>query len=256
MGHNEIVEVTTPVLITWYYGKSRFCGDFRALKNYTKADRFPIPRIPHAICKLEKAKDTTKMDCMKGFHQNLVKPNSMKLLRIIFHVGIYEYTRMPFCVKNSPDHFQRMIDTIFQEEILEGWMLVYIYDIIIYPEPWEDHFHYINIVLSKFTPINLRISLKKCNFGQQELLALVNKVSGISLAIDWKEVAELLQKPVTKSIKEMQSFLGFDSYYRNHIKNISHITSRLYNSFSKYSVFEITKERSNAYERIKHELTN
>ncbi|MBW0492374.1 hypothetical protein O181_032089 [Austropuccinia psidii MF-1] len=62
IGHNEIVEITTPVLITWHYGKSRLCGDFRALNSYTKADRYPIPRIPHALDKLAKAKYITKMD--------------------------------------------------------------------------------------------------------------------------------------------------------------------------------------------------
>ncbi|MBW0501408.1 hypothetical protein O181_041123 [Austropuccinia psidii MF-1] len=31
--HNEIVEITTPVLITWHDGKSRLCGDFRPLNN-------------------------------------------------------------------------------------------------------------------------------------------------------------------------------------------------------------------------------
>ncbi|MBW0573826.1 hypothetical protein O181_113541 [Austropuccinia psidii MF-1] len=70
IGHNEIVEITTPVLITWHDGKSRLCGDFRALNNYTKSERYPIPRIPHALDKLAKAKYITKMDCMKGFHQN------------------------------------------------------------------------------------------------------------------------------------------------------------------------------------------
>ncbi|MBW0545664.1 hypothetical protein O181_085379 [Austropuccinia psidii MF-1] len=136
IGHNEIVEITTPVLITWHDGKYRLCGDFRALNNYTKADRYPIPRIPHALDKLEKAKYITKMDCMKGFHQNGVKPKSMKSLIIICHMGIYEYTRMPFGIKNAPAHFQRMMDTIFQEEILEGWMVVYIDDILIYSETW------------------------------------------------------------------------------------------------------------------------
>ncbi|MBW0520837.1 hypothetical protein O181_060552 [Austropuccinia psidii MF-1] len=53
---NKIVEFTTPLLITWHYGKSRLCGNFRALNNYTKADRYPIPRIPHALDKLAKAK--------------------------------------------------------------------------------------------------------------------------------------------------------------------------------------------------------
>ncbi|MBW0547329.1 hypothetical protein O181_087044 [Austropuccinia psidii MF-1] len=54
----------------------------------------------------------------------------------------------------------------------------------------------------------------------------------------------------------MQSVLGFFSYYRNHIKNIAHIASSLYRLFSKDVVFKITKERRNAYETIKHELTN
>ncbi|MBW0533194.1 hypothetical protein O181_072909 [Austropuccinia psidii MF-1] len=99
IGHNEIVEITTPVVITLHDGKSVLYGDFRGLNNYTKADRYPIPRIPHALDKLEKAKYITKMDRMKGFHQNGVKPNSMKLLRIICHMGIYEYIRMPFASK-------------------------------------------------------------------------------------------------------------------------------------------------------------
>ncbi|MBW0574362.1 hypothetical protein O181_114077 [Austropuccinia psidii MF-1] len=54
----------------------------------------------------------------------------------------------------------------------------------------------------------------------------------------------------------MQSFLGFASYYRNHIKNSAHITSSLYKLGSKDIVFEITKERRDAYERIKYELAN
>ncbi|MBW0499260.1 hypothetical protein O181_038975 [Austropuccinia psidii MF-1] len=114
-GHNEIVEITTPVLITWHDGKSWLCGDFRALNNYTKADRYPIPRIPHALDKLAKAKYITKMDFMKGFHQNGVKPNSMKILRHICHMGIYEYTRMLFGIKIEPGNFQRMMDTKLQE---------------------------------------------------------------------------------------------------------------------------------------------
>ncbi|MBW0482116.1 hypothetical protein O181_021831 [Austropuccinia psidii MF-1] len=139
IGHIEIVEITTPVLTTWHDGNSRLYEDFRALNNYTRADRYPIPRIPHALDKLEKSKYITKMDCMKGFHQNGVKPNSMKLLRIICHMGIYEYTEIPFGIKNALVYFQRMMDTIFQEQILEGWMVVYIDDIIIYSETWEGY---------------------------------------------------------------------------------------------------------------------
>ncbi|MBW0507946.1 hypothetical protein O181_047661 [Austropuccinia psidii MF-1] len=200
IGHNEIVEITTTILITWHNVKSRLCGDFRALSNYTKAERYPIPRIPHPLDKLAKAKYITKMDCMKGFHENGVKPNSMRLLRIICNMGIYEYTRMTSGIKNAPAHFHRMMDTIFQEEVLEGWMLVYIDDSIIYSETWEDLVQYIDRVL--------------------KLLALGHKVSGLSLAIDQNKVPAVLLKPVPKNIKEIQSFLGFASYYRNHIRNL------------------------------------
>ncbi|MBW0462126.1 hypothetical protein O181_001841 [Austropuccinia psidii MF-1] len=120
-------------------------------------------------------------------------------------------------------------------------MVVYIDDIIIYSETWEDHVQYIDRGLNKCTPINLKISLKKCNFGQKELLELGHKVSGLSLAIDQNKVAAALQKPVPNNIKEMQYFLGFSSYYRNHIKTFAHITSSLYRLCSKDVVFKITK---------------
>ncbi|MBW0485154.1 hypothetical protein O181_024869 [Austropuccinia psidii MF-1] len=135
-------------------------------------------------------------------------------------------------------------------------MVVYIYDKIIYSETWEDHVQYIDRVLGKCTPIDLKISLKKCNFGQQELLALGHKVSGLSLAIDPNKVAEVLRKPLPKNIKEMKSFLGFASYYRNHIRSSSHITSSLYKLYSKDVVFKIAKENRDAYLMIKHELAN
>ncbi|MBW0468696.1 hypothetical protein O181_008411 [Austropuccinia psidii MF-1] len=87
-------------------------------------------------------------------------------------------------------------------------MVVYIEDIIIYSETWEDEVQYIEELLSKCTPIDMKISLKKCNFVQKELLALGHKVSGLSLATDQNKVAAVLLKPVPKNIKEMQSFLG------------------------------------------------
>ncbi|MBW0506716.1 hypothetical protein O181_046431 [Austropuccinia psidii MF-1] len=53
---NERVEITTPVQTNWHDCKSRLCGDFRELNNYIKADRYPIPKRPHALDKLAKAK--------------------------------------------------------------------------------------------------------------------------------------------------------------------------------------------------------
>ncbi|MBW0499132.1 hypothetical protein O181_038847 [Austropuccinia psidii MF-1] len=96
VGHNEQVEVTTPVIITWHNGKSRMVGDFRALNTYTIPERYPIPRIHEKLTQLSQAKFITAMDALKGFHQNVLIDNAKRLLRIIVHCGIFEYLRMPF----------------------------------------------------------------------------------------------------------------------------------------------------------------
>ncbi|MBW0586468.1 hypothetical protein O181_126183 [Austropuccinia psidii MF-1] len=134
-------------------------------------------------------------------------------------------------------------------------MIVYIEDIIISSETWEDHVQYSDKVPSKCIPVNLNISLKNSNFGQQELLALGHKVSGLGLEIAQNKVAAVPQKPVSRNIKEVQCFLGFASYYRNHINRFSHITSSLCKLCSKDVVFAINKERRDANERNKNEIT-
>ncbi|MBW0567556.1 hypothetical protein O181_107271 [Austropuccinia psidii MF-1] len=121
VGHNEQVEVTTPVTIAWHNGKSRVVGDFRALNTYTIPERYSISRIHETLTQLSQAKFITAMDALKGFHQNVLINNAKKLLRIIVECGIFEYLRMPFGMKNAPSHYQRIINTIFPEELSEGW---------------------------------------------------------------------------------------------------------------------------------------
>ncbi|MBW0542341.1 hypothetical protein O181_082056 [Austropuccinia psidii MF-1] len=102
VGHNEQVEVTTPIIITWHNQKSRMVGDFRALNTYTIPNIYPIPRIHETLTQLSQAKLITAMDSPKGFHQNVLTDNFKRQLRIIVHCGIFEYLRVPFGTKNAP----------------------------------------------------------------------------------------------------------------------------------------------------------
>ncbi|MBW0548030.1 hypothetical protein O181_087745 [Austropuccinia psidii MF-1] len=117
VGNNSQVEVTTPVIITWHNGKSRMIGDFRAQNTYTIPDQYPIPRIYETSTQFSQVKFITAMDAIKGFHQNVSTDNAKGLLRIIVHCGIFEYLRMPFGIKNEPSHYQRIMNTIFPEEL-------------------------------------------------------------------------------------------------------------------------------------------
>ncbi|MBW0583942.1 hypothetical protein O181_123657 [Austropuccinia psidii MF-1] len=165
VGHNEEVEFTTPVIITWNNDKPRMVGDIRALNTYTIPDRYPIPRIHETLTQLSKAKFITSMDALKGFLQNVLTPHARKLLKIIAHCGIYEYLRMPFGIKNAPSHYQRMMNTIFSHELSEGWLIIYIDDIIICSETSQLHLEILSLVIMKILQVNMKISLKKCSFG-------------------------------------------------------------------------------------------
>ncbi|MBW0561474.1 hypothetical protein O181_101189 [Austropuccinia psidii MF-1] len=165
VGHNEEVTVTTPVITTCHNYKSRMVGDFRALNTNTIPDRYPIPRIHETLTQLSKARFITSMDDFKGFHQNVLTAHARRLLRIISHCGIYEYLRMPFGIKNATSHCERMMNTIFQHELSEGWLIIYIDDIIICPETWKLHLKILSLVLKKIPQVNMKISLKNVILG-------------------------------------------------------------------------------------------
>ncbi|MBW0533204.1 hypothetical protein O181_072919 [Austropuccinia psidii MF-1] len=78
VGHNEQVEVTTPVIIAWNNGKSRMIGDFIALNTYTIPDRYLIPRIHETLTQLSQAKLITAMDTLNVFHQNVLTDNAKR----------------------------------------------------------------------------------------------------------------------------------------------------------------------------------
>ncbi|MBW0538372.1 hypothetical protein O181_078087 [Austropuccinia psidii MF-1] len=134
VGHNEEVEVTIPVIIAWHNDESRMVGYFRELNTHTIPDRYPIPRIQETLTKFSKAKYIKSMDALKGFHQTLLMSKAKKLLRIITQCGICDYLRMSFHIKDAPSHYQRMMNTIFPTELSEGWLIIYIDDIVIYSD--------------------------------------------------------------------------------------------------------------------------
>ncbi|MBW0560409.1 hypothetical protein O181_100124 [Austropuccinia psidii MF-1] len=101
----------------------------------------------------------------------------------------------------------------------------------------------------------MNISLKKWNFGFEELEALGHIVSGLILGIDKNKVGEVLLKPIPQNKKEVLSFLGFSSYYGKHLKDFSIIARSLFRISDQHTVFEMTQEIIRAHEKIRKGLT-
>ncbi|MBW0517268.1 hypothetical protein O181_056983 [Austropuccinia psidii MF-1] len=255
VGHNEEVEITTPVIVAWHNGKSRMVRDFRALSTYTVPDRYPIPKIQIALTQISQEVYISTMDSLKGFNKNVVAPTARKYLRIIVHSGVYEYLRIPFGIKNAPSHFQRMMNKIFPEELSEGWLITYIDYIIVCSKTWEEHMCRVSRILTKIHSVNMKICLKKCHFGFKELKALGHVVSGLSLGIDKNKVASILLKPMPQNKKEIQESVGFAGYHRQNPKDLASIERPLYKLCDKDTEFEMTVERAKAFEFLRQALT-
>jgi hypothetical protein len=58
------------------------------------------------------------------------------------------------------------------------------------------------------------------------------------------------------NVKELQSFLGFAGYYRQHIKDFAKVSGSLYKITSPNTAFEMTAERVEAYQKLKNLLTS
>ncbi|MBW0538631.1 hypothetical protein O181_078346 [Austropuccinia psidii MF-1] len=162
---------------------------------------------------------------------------------------------MPFGIENAPSHHQKLMNTIFPTELSEGWLIIDIDDIIICSESWSLHLERLARVLDKATAVNMKISLKKCNFGFEGLKALGHIISGLRLGIDKNKVAAVLLKPIRQDKKEMMSFLGFVSYYRQKLKDFAILAKLLYRICDQQTVFEMTQERIKSYEKIRKALT-
>src|SRR5436309_13497285 len=69
--------------------------------------------------------------------------------------GFYEFVRMPFGLTNAPATFQRLMDKILEAEIGK-FVQVYLDDIIIYSETWEEHLEHIKQVFQRLEDAGLK----------------------------------------------------------------------------------------------------
>ncbi|MBW0563610.1 hypothetical protein O181_103325 [Austropuccinia psidii MF-1] len=148
-----------------------------------------------------------------------------------------------------------MMNRIFPTELSERLLIIYIDDIIKCSDSWPLILERLARVPQKVSEVNLKILLKECNFGFEELKALGHVVSGLNLGIDKNKVASMLLKPIPKNKRSMMPFLGFANYSRQQLKYLAILAKSLYKICDQQTVFGMTQERIQSYEKIRRGLT-
>lgn len=85
--------------------------DYRLLNKQTPNDEYPIPRIEDIIDRLGRSKYFSSLDLASGYHQIPLRPTDQPKTAFSTHLGHYEFTRLPFGLKNAPKIFQMIINS-------------------------------------------------------------------------------------------------------------------------------------------------
>ena len=96
---------------------------------------------------------------------------------------------------------------------MEGVVVVYLDDILIFTETIEEHQVVTQRVMELLQKYKLFLKLEKCEFEKMTVEYLGVVISHNSVEMDPVKVAGVANWPVLTNKKEVQSFLGFINFY-------------------------------------------
>ena len=145
-------------------GKVRLCGDYKVTVNQClDVDQYPLPKPNDLFATLPTGKFFSKLDLSQAYQ---LDEESAKYLTINTHLGLYQYTGLPFGVASAPAIFQRAMDQILQS--IPG-VVCYIDDILVIGSNSEEHLQRLEEVLKRLKSRGLRVKKNKCVFYQSSV---------------------------------------------------------------------------------------
>lgn len=235
-------------------GEVRFCVDYRLLNDDTLKDSYPMPRVDDCLDRLGKAKFFTTLDLASGYWQIRVHPDDRHKTAFQTDDGLYEFVVMPFGLTNAPATFQRAMNHVFKE-VIGKFCVVYLDDIIVYSETWEDHLAHVERVLQLLVQHGLTLKASKCKFGCTSVDFLGFSITPYGIQPQPDKVSAITNYPRPTSVREVQRFLGLCGFYRTFIPRLSDLATPLHRLLAT-KTFKWTRECEAAFMAIKSALTD
>jgi hypothetical protein len=95
-------------------------------------------------------------------------PDDQHKTAFVTPFGLYEYTKMPMGLCNSPATYQRLMQHIFNDTLFQI-LLIYLDDLIIYSTIIEEHIERLDKVFIRLKEHGLKLNGKKCNFFKPQV---------------------------------------------------------------------------------------
>ncbi|MBW0539293.1 hypothetical protein O181_079008, partial [Austropuccinia psidii MF-1] len=118
---------------------------------------------------------------------------------------------MPFGLTNAPASCQNLVNDI-SYDLLDIYFVVYLDEIMVFSKSEEEHVTHVSTVLARLIANNLFAKASKCLFRVSSVEYLGYVVSSEGLKMDQGKVQQILNWPPPRSLKALQSFLGFPTF--------------------------------------------
>ena len=166
-------------------GKLRPVQDYQKINEWTVQNRYPLPLIPELIARVKNSLRFTKFNIRWGYNNVRIKEGNEWKAAFITNRGLFEPRVMFFGLTNSPATFQTMMNALFEEELQEGWLTIYMDDILIHTnDSLEDHRTKVHLILDKLAKHDLYLKPKKCLFEKEEVEFLGVILKGGTVQMD------------------------------------------------------------------------
>ena len=230
---------SAPVLVRKKDGLVRYYIDYRELNRRSVKDLFPLPSVSSCLDQLSDNVYFSTLDMASGYWQIEIAEQDRHKTAFITKYGLFEHKRMAFGLCNVPATFQRMIQFVLRGLTWDK-VLAYLDDVVVLGKDFQDHMENLRKTLERFRKYNLKLKPKKCSLFHTETIFLRRVVSAAGVAINPGNIEKVKTWPIPTSVKEVEQFLGFVNYHRDHIQNYAELTADLYHLTGAKAVFEWT----------------
>ncbi|OBZ81557.1 Transposon Tf2-9 polyprotein, partial [Choanephora cucurbitarum] len=207
-------------------GALRMCIDYRMLNKYTIRNSSSLPRIDECLEQLSGKKYFSSLDLKSGYHQIRINERDIPLTAFNTRYGQFAWNVLPMGLCNAPPVFQTMMNKVLAD-CIDKFALVYLDDILIFSDNWEDHKKHVRHVIELLKKEKLVANLKKCEFGKRELTFVGYRISAEGISPSPEKVKVIQEWPRMTNVQEVRQFIGFAQFYKRLIPNFATIAAPL-----------------------------
>jgi hypothetical protein len=232
----------------------QLCVDYRALNAITIKNRCTTPSIDDLLDAVSGSKYFTSLDLTSGYHRILISEENRPKTAFRTPFGHFQFKVLIEGLANAPTTFQTAMNSIFYP-YLRKFVVVYLDDILIYSWTDEEHKAHVRLVLNVLKREKFYVRKAKSTFAAEKIKFLGHIVNSEGFRPDPQKVEVVQNWPVPKNVHEVRSFLGLANYFCKLISHYSEVAAPLTNLTKKSHVWAWTGKCQDAFEKLKHLLT-